>query len=110
MWQVDVGGRGPGRRRLWHVTGINSVDRGEVVDVLVKDRGLDQGRQGRPGSSQDRVEVTEGLFCLRLDALRDNTRDRVDASRPGAEDESVGDDRLAVRTKGGRRRVRGHCL
>src|SRR5580704_11162706 len=73
-WQVDVGGRGPCRRRLWHVTGINSVDRGEVVDVLVKDRGLDQGREGRPGGGQDRVEVTEGLFRLCLDAFRDRAR------------------------------------
>jgi len=40
------------------------------------------------------------LFRPRLDAFRDSTRGRVDAGRPGAEDESVGDDRLAVRTKG----------
>jgi hypothetical protein len=41
------------------------------------------------------------LFCLRLDAFRDSTRGRVDVGRPGAEDESVGDDRLTVGTVGG---------
>jgi len=42
------------------------------------------------------AKIAEGLFRLRLDAFRDSTRGRADAGRPGAEDESVGDDRLAV--------------
>lgn len=108
--QVDVGGRGSGWRRVWHVTGIDGVDGGEIVEVVVKDRGLDQAGKGGTCGGQNRIEVAKGLFRLRLDAFSDSTGGWVDADRPGAEDESVGDDRLALRAESGRSRVCGHCL
>lgn len=53
--------------------GIDLVESGEVSDICVEDRYLDQIGHGRPGGPEDSCEVLERLFGLCLDPVARNT-------------------------------------
>ncbi len=59
----------PGRRRRRHVARVHGVERGEVGDVRVEDRRLDQVVHRRPRRLQDRGKVAQRELRLRLDPL-----------------------------------------
>nr|WP_270006366.1 SGNH hydrolase domain-containing protein [Solirubrobacter deserti] len=99
---------GARRRRVGHVPRVHLIQASEVLDVGVEDRRLDHVVHRRARRLEHARQVGQRLLGLSLDPLRDRAR-RIDAGHPGAEDEAVGDDRLAVRTECCRRLLAGHC-
>ena len=81
------------------VPGVHLVEHGEVGHIRIEDRGLDDVSHRRAGSGEHRVEITQRLLGLSLDSVRDVPGRRIDAGRARAEDETAGDDRLAVRAE-----------
>src|SRR5207344_2543645 len=75
----------------------------KISNIGIEDGGLDEIGHRSPGGFENGGQVSQSLLGLGLDPLRDGSRLRIDSCRSGAEDEAVGNDRLAVRPQGGGR-------
>src|SRR6266540_2850064 len=79
--QDDVRRSGADWWGVWQVLGVDLVDGGEVLDVGVEDRGLDDVAHRGAGRDQDGFQVAQRLFGLGLDPDGDVPGDRVHAGR-----------------------------
>jgi hypothetical protein len=65
------------------VLGVDLIDLGEIINVGVEDRCLDQIGRRWPGRLEEGREVSGRLFGLGLDAVTDSTRSGSIPAIPG---------------------------